>query len=118
MGLSEEERASLLAVVPKRDATASAFSPPVSGPPGSALSSPLTPLVGRERELEEIRVVLLGGSEVRLLTLTGIGGVGKTRLAMEVARSSLAEGHFADGVAFVALAPLRDPALVVRSACL
>jgi len=69
--------------------------------------------LGRERELAEISELLLGESEVRLLTLTGIGGVGKTRLAMAAARASLAEGHLPDGVAFVALAPLKDPALVV-----
>jgi predicted ATPase/DNA-binding XRE family transcriptional regulator len=111
LGLSEDERASLLAAVPKREAIAPETPSPVPGPPGSALSSPPTPLLGREQELEEIRDLLLGSSEVRLLTLTGIGGVGKTRLAVEFARES--EGHFPDGVAFVVLAPLRDPALVV-----
>jgi predicted ATPase len=69
--------------------------------------------LGREQELEEIRDLLVGSSEVRLLTLCGIGGVGKTRLALEAARASLAEQRFPDGVAFVALAPLRDPVLVV-----
>jgi len=69
--------------------------------------------VGREQELEEIRELFLSSSEVRLLTLTGIGGVGKTRLALEAARE--AEGHFPEGVAFVDLAPLRDPALVVST---
>jgi predicted ATPase/transcriptional regulator with XRE-family HTH domain len=107
LGLSEEERASLLTVVPRRDATGSESPSPV---PGSILPSPPTPLVGREQELREIGD-LLGGSEVRLLTLTGIGGVGKTRLAIAAAHE--AEGHFPDGVAFVDLAPLRDPALVL-----
>ena len=76
------------------------------------LPSPLTSLVGRERELTEIGE-LLGGSKVRLLTLTGIGGVGKTRLAMAAAHE--AGGQFPDGVTYVALAPLRDPALVVST---
>jgi len=111
LGLSDEERASLLAAVPKRDTTSPEISSPVPRALGSTLPSPPTPLLGRERELEEIRDLLLGSSEVRLLTLTGIGGVGKTRLAMAAAHK--VEGHFPDGVAFVTLAPLRDPALVV-----
>jgi predicted ATPase/DNA-binding XRE family transcriptional regulator len=112
LGLSEEERSSLLAAVPRRDATASGI-PSLS--PRATLPSPPTPLVGREQELEEIRERLLDDSEVRLLTLTGIGGVGKTRLALEVVRALLAESYFPDGIAFVALAPLRDPALVVST---
>jgi len=66
--------------------------------------------VGREQELEEIRE-FLGRSGARLLTLTGIGGVGKTRIAVEVARE--AQGYFPDGVAFVDLASLSDSELVV-----
>ena len=62
------------------------------------------PLLGRDRELEEIRGLLGGG--VRLLTLTGPGGSGKTRLALQVAAELSDE--YADGVFFVALAPLRD----------
>ena len=112
LGLSEVERASLLAAVPKRSAAPEIASPaPVS--PGFILPSPPTPLVGRDQELGEVRGLLLGSSEVRMLTLTGIGGVGKTRLAVEAARASLAEGGFPDGVAFVPLAPLRDPGLVI-----
>jgi predicted ATPase len=109
--LSEGERASLLATVPKRGDTAPADPATVSG---SILPVPPTPLVGRERNLKEIRT-LLGRPEGRLLTLTGAGGVGKTRLALEAARASLDEGLFPDGVTFVALAPLGDPRLVVPS---
>jgi predicted ATPase/class 3 adenylate cyclase len=68
-----------------------------------------TPLVGREREVGEV-VERLRGEEVRLLTLTGAGGVGKTRLALQ-AGGDLLE-YFEDGVFFVALATITDPALV------
>jgi predicted ATPase/DNA-binding XRE family transcriptional regulator len=72
------------------------------------LPAPATPLVGRDHEATSVARLLLR-EEVRLLTLTGPGGVGKTRLALEVAgRSGKA---FADGFAFVPLAPLRDAAL-------
>jgi predicted ATPase len=67
-------------------------------------------LVGRERKLAEVGD-LLRRREMRLLTLTGTGGVGKTRLALEAARESA--DLFPDGVLFVALAPLNDPALVI-----
>ena len=72
------------------------------------LPAPATPLVGRDHEATSV-VRLLLREEVRLLTLTGPGGVGKTRLALEVAGRS--RKAFADGVAFVPLAPLRDAAL-------
>jgi predicted ATPase/DNA-binding SARP family transcriptional activator len=73
------------------------------------LPASATPLIGRERELKELRQ-LLGRDDVRLVVLTGAGGSGKTRLALEVARNSAPA--FANGVAFVELAPLRDPTLL------
>jgi predicted ATPase/DNA-binding SARP family transcriptional activator len=76
----------------------------------SALPSPPNRLLGRGRELIELRDLLLR-DQVRLLVLTGAGGSGKTRLALEAARE--AASSFANGAAFADLAPLRDPALVV-----
>jgi predicted ATPase/DNA-binding SARP family transcriptional activator len=73
------------------------------------LPVPLTPLVGRRRELED---VLDGLSRSRLLTLTGPGGIGKTRLALAAAGASSAS--YPDGVCWVELAPLDDPGIVAR----
>jgi predicted ATPase/DNA-binding CsgD family transcriptional regulator len=70
----------------------------------------LTQLVGREQEVAAIKALLLH-PEVRLLTLTGTAGVGKTRLALEVARDLVHD--FADGMHVVFLAPISDPALVI-----
>lgn len=73
------------------------------------LPIPLTPLVGRLREIGAV-CALLADPAVRLVTLTGPGGVGKTRLALAVAAD--VEASFADGVGFVPLAQVRDPDLV------
>jgi len=76
------------------------------------LPAPVTPLVGREREAGAAGDLVLREG-VRLITLTGPGGVGKSRLALEVA-GRLGPG-FADGVRFVDLAPVRDAGLVVAA---
>jgi predicted ATPase len=81
----------------------------IDNTPVYRVPSPPTSLVGREHDVASI-ATLIRDEDVRLLTLIGPGGVGKTRLAIEVARRS--HGTFADGVAFVPLAPLRDPELV------
>jgi predicted ATPase/DNA-binding NarL/FixJ family response regulator len=77
---------------------------PVTGVP-----VPLTRIVGRDAEVERA-IGMLDADDTRLVTLLGPGGVGKTRLAIEV--TGRMAGDFAHGAVFVALAPVRDPALV------
>lgn len=76
------------------------------------LPVPLTRMIGREGELAAVSALVLD-PDVRLVTLTGAGGVGKTRLALLTATAL--SHRFADGVAFIALAPVRDPTLVVSA---
>jgi non-specific serine/threonine protein kinase len=78
--------------------------------PHHKLPQALTSFIGREREIAEIRQRL---GVTRLLTLTGAGGCGKTRLALQVA--STLHGEYPDGIRFVELAPLGDPTLVVQA---
>ncbi|MBI3974619.1 MAG: tetratricopeptide repeat protein [Chloroflexi bacterium] len=102
-------------------AAASSETPAPALPPPSPRSLPphylpaaLTRFVGRERELVELRHLLTEApARTRLLTLTGPGGAGKTRLAVEVARAVLP--MYPDGVWLVEMAALADPALVPQA---
>src|SRR5262245_49987124 len=90
-------------------ARASADATAVDELSGVALPLPLTTLVGRERDVDTLQQ-WLADPAARLITLTGPGGVGKTRLALEIAQAIAAEGS--TRVVFVALAAIREPASV------
>ncbi len=87
--------------------------PPLKSLYRTNLPVPATPFLGRERELAEV-VELLSRDGVRLVTLTGPGGTGKTRLALQAVAE--ASDRFPDGVFWVPLAPLVDDALVLEQA--
>jgi predicted ATPase/DNA-binding CsgD family transcriptional regulator/transcriptional regulator with XRE-family HTH domain len=114
LGLASSDRARFFLAVPRRgsedEGTAS------EGRSADATTGLLppqpTPLVGREDDLARVGGLVLQ-SNLRLLTLTGAGGTGKTRLAVAIAES--VADAFPDGVAFVDLAPIDDPALVPRA---
>jgi predicted ATPase len=120
LGLSSDDRASFIAAARPEIAEHYPQEAPPHGlsativrhDPAPRLPIPLTPLIGREDETTRIRA-MLSRTEVRLVSLTGPGGVGKTRLALQVAAAI--GDDFTDGIAFVDLSPLRDPALVASA---
>lgn len=110
LGLEAQERSALVTSARRHIPEASIGPELHTATPPAALPGDLTPLIGREREAEVIQH-LLSHLEGRLLTLTGSGGVGKTRLALHVARAAAAT--YRNGVAWIELAPVGDEALVL-----
>jgi non-specific serine/threonine protein kinase len=123
LGLGADDRRALVAAALEGAAPSVRVGPPAESSPGSGrlllyrpsprhnLPAQLTSFIGRERELAQVtRQLTDGPNPARLVTLTGTGGCGKTRLALEVAARHV--DAYADGVWLVELAPLSDPALV------
>lgn len=97
-------------VEPRRSGPLSEPASEVASTEAVGLPSPLTAMLGRDEELHAA-VRMLATDGARLVTITGPGGIGKTRLAIAAARE--VEGFFADGTVFVDLAPVHDPDAVI-----
>ncbi len=110
LALTDEERATLLSAARTQRSAPPRLLPPSR--PSSNLPAPMTPLVGRAEDLAAIDT-LLGQATTRLVTITGAGGVGKTRIALSVASDALPS--YPDGIFFITLASIRDPALVLAT---
>lgn len=110
LGLTTEERSTFVDSTRPRGEAAASAPRTASGTAVMPPPRPATPIVGRASEVVAI-AALLRAPTTRLLTLVGSGGSGKTRLALAVAAELAAD--FPDGIAFVPLAPLTDPALVL-----
>ncbi len=114
LGLTDREREELEAAVERRRGPSADFrvSPNTRGTAAAArhnVPPQSTSFIGREEEIEVVRGILLR-PEVRLVTLTGMGGIGKSRLAVRAVQTLL--GTFPDGVWFVDLSPIAEPGLV------
>ncbi|HZS87562.1 MAG TPA: tetratricopeptide repeat protein [Chloroflexota bacterium] len=113
LNLPVEVRARFEALVtptPRRRAASTGRVAAGKSSPPYPLPLPLTPLIGRDRDVAALRS-LLRRPDVRLLTLTGPGGIGKTRLALHMADDL--RSTYADGVAFVDLSAMNTPSLVL-----
>jgi predicted ATPase/transcriptional regulator with XRE-family HTH domain len=109
LGLGEEDRAGLLAMArPEVDPPGATV--PTLPAPLAVLPRPPTRLIGREAEMAAL-FDLLARDDVRLVTLTGPGGTGKTHLALAVAGEAM--GRYPDGTGFVDLSPITDPDLAI-----
>ncbi|PZS02642.1 MAG: hypothetical protein DLM69_03850 [Candidatus Chloroheliales bacterium] len=100
----------LVDLIPPPATPSAAPAPDPASQPRSNLPHAITSFVGRRRELDELARLI---PQQRLVTLSGVGGAGKTRLALEV--SVQVQGRFADGAYFVELASQRDSDLVAQS---
>jgi excisionase family DNA binding protein len=96
----------------RRDGAPASDRPGLGARHGDGIPEPVTALIGREREMATA-IDMLRREDIRLLTLTGAGGIGKTRLGLEVA--SRVRADFADGVLVVPLAEVADPGLVATA---
>lgn len=110
LGLDTGERGHLVDAVRSGRRNGTTGETGVAGPAPTALPMPPDALLGRESEVTTVCDLLCRG-EYRLLTLTGPGGIGKTRLALHLAH--LMHDNFPDGIAWVDLAPLSDATLVL-----
>jgi predicted ATPase/DNA-binding XRE family transcriptional regulator len=110
LNLSTEEQATFIAAARRQELRFPAVKLPSGDAPPYAIPLPLTSLIGRKQELRQAEALLSSG-DVRLLTIVGPPGVGKTRLALALARGGAAASY--EGTALVSLAPLRNPTYVL-----